>query len=168
MSTGSEIKCMRLPRSPILLLLCIAVCQAAGLIGSIFTDPKIGTWFSTLVRPGIAPPNWLFGPVWITLYFLMGVALYLVLREREKQGADLALFLFAVQLILNASWSYFFFGLESTFLGFLVLLAVWAAVVLTIAAFARISRNAALLLVPYIAWVTFAGIVAYQFWVLNP
>lgn len=159
---------MRSVRSLLQLLLCILLCEGAGIFGSIFTITKIPTWYEGLTRPGIAPPNWVFGPVWTTLYFLMGISLYIVLQERGRVQTGYAIGIFSVQLILNASWSYFFFGLESTFLGFVSILLVLAAVILTVSAFFRVSRRAALLLIPYLCWVSFATLVAYQLWMLNP
>lgn len=154
--------------SPLLLLFSILLCQAAGLFGSLFTASKIPTWYATLVKPPIAPPNWVFAPVWTTLYLLMGISLYLVLLQREREESRIAMAIFGVQLLLNALWSYFFFGLESTYLGLVAILAVLIAVIATVFVFARVSRTAAFLLIPYLAWVSFATLVAYQLWVLNP
>ncbi|MDH7594494.1 MAG: tryptophan-rich sensory protein [Methanomicrobiales archaeon] len=159
---------MRAARSFLQLILCILICQGAGIFGSIFTITKIPTWYAGLNRPDIAPPNWVFGPVWTTLYLLMGISLYIVLQERERKETGYAIGIFAVQLILNASWSYFFFGLESTLLGFISILFVLAAVILTVISFFKVSRRASLLLIPYLAWVSFATLVAYQLWMLNP
>lgn len=149
-------------------VLCIAVCEAAGVLGALFTAPAIATWYATLRKPGFTPPNWLFGPVWIALYALMGIAAYLVWRRgvgdvRVKWG----LALFVVQLVLNAAWSPAFFGLRSTLGGLLVILPLWFAICATIVLFWRVSKAAGLLLVPYIAWVTYATALNVSLWQLN-
>jgi tryptophan-rich sensory protein len=147
----------------------VIICEAAGVLGSLFTAPKIPTWYQTLTLPSFAPPSWVFAPVWITLYFLMGLSLSLVL-EVGKQGVKIspALALFAVQLGLNVLWSYLFFGLESPLLGLIGILILWCTIILTIREFIRISRPAAYLLVPYLVWVSIATILNYYLWILNP
>lgn len=144
---------------------CVALSQAAGLIGSAFTVPAISGWYATLTRPALAPPNWIFGPVWTTLFFLMGVAAFLVWRHGAK--GNTALTIFAVQLVLNVLWSALFFGLQSPGAGLIGIALLWTALVATIIAFAKVSKLAAWLLVPYIAWVSFAAFLNYQFWILN-
>ena len=148
---------------------CVGLCLAAGLIGSFFTVSAIPTWYATLVKPAFSPPNWLFGPVWTTLYIMMGAALYIV-REHsanKKLVADASLW-FALQLALNAAWSILFFGLHSPALGLACIAAMWLAIAVTMAKFRKISRNAFLLLVPYIAWVSFAMILNASLWLMNP
>jgi benzodiazapine receptor len=146
----------------------VAICEGAGVLGSLFTTPRIGTWYQTLTLPSFAPPSWVFGPVWITLYFLMGLSLFLVLRQGHSgvpiQGAIL---IFAVQLFLNVLWSFLFFGLESPLLGLVEIIILWAFILLTIWQFYRISRPAAYLLIPYIVWVTIAAALNYAIWSLN-
>jgi benzodiazapine receptor len=147
----------------------VAICEATGVLGSFFTSPQIATWYQTLRFPSFAPPSWVFAPVWITLYFLMGVALFLILKEGQSgvpvQGAVLV---FAVQLALNALWSYLFFGLQSPLFGLVEIIILWAAILFTIREFYRISRPAAYLLLPYIIWVSIAAVLNYSIWVLNP
>jgi Tryptophan-rich sensory protein (mitochondrial benzodiazepine receptor homolog) len=146
----------------------IGICEAAGVIGSIFTTPNIASWYRTLTLPSFAPPSWVFAPVWITLYFLMGLALYLILIEGESGiPVTRALTIFAVQLILNTLWSFLFFGLRSPLLGLIGIVILWFTILLTIGEFYRISRPAAYLLVPYIAWVTLATALNYGIWALN-
>jgi benzodiazapine receptor len=150
------------------LILSIAVCQLAGVMGSIFTMPAIPGWYATLNKPWFTPPGWLFGPVWISLYTLMGIALYLVWARgfREKKSR-MALGIFAVQLGLNAAWSFLFFGLQSPFLGLMGIIPLWILIALNIWAFRRIDRRAGYLLVPYIVWVSIAAALNYYVWVLN-
>jgi translocator protein len=123
-------------------------------LGSLFTDPA---WYGTLARPAWAPPAWVFGPVWTVLYGLMAVAAWLVWRERGLAGARGALGLYAVQLALNAAWTPIFFGLRLPGLALLELGVLWVAIVATTVAFWRIRRVAAVLLLPYLAWVSFAA-----------
>jgi benzodiazapine receptor len=146
----------------------VVICMLAGLIGSLFTTPKIATWYAGLAKPSFTPPGWLFGPVWTLLYILMGIALYLVWRKGlAVSGVRTALAVFAAQLVLNAAWSYAFFGAESPLAGLVVIVALWAAIAISIALFAPLSRAAALLLVPYILWVSFASVLNASVYYLN-
>ncbi len=151
------------------LLISLLVCQCAGLIGSAFTTPAIPTWYAALQKPSFTPPNWLFAPAWITLYLLMGIAAFLVWRVGlDDRRVRVALMIFLIQLVLNALWSVAFFGLQSPLYGFIVIILLWFAILLTILKFARISSAAAWLLVPYILWVSFASALNISIWVLNP
>lgn len=142
--------------------------QLAGALGSLFTAPAISGWYASLARPPIAPPNWVFAPVWTTLFLLMGIALFLVWREGASHGrVRIALTLFHVQLTLNVLWSALFFGLQSPGAAFVEILVLWLAIIATTAAFASISRVAAWLLAPYLCWVSFAAYLNYLIWVLN-
>jgi translocator protein len=151
------------------LLLAIILCQLAGAIGSIFTVQNIPTWYASLNKPWFNPPNWVFGPVWITLYTMMGISAYLIWnRGISKKEVKLALGIFGVQLILNALWSIIFFGLKSPVYGIPVIALLWIFIALSIASFYRLSKPAALLLVPYICWVSFAALLNLFIWILNP
>jgi tryptophan-rich sensory protein len=151
------------------LVLSILLTLGAGVVGSISTMKEIPGWYAGLVRPTLAPPNWIFGPVWTTLYILMGIAAWLVYEAGiEKPEVRTALAVYVLQLALNALWSYLFFGLHDLRLAFFELLALWLMIALTIGLFYRISPVAAYLLVPYIAWVSFAGYLNWSFWMLNP
>lgn len=146
----------------------IVLAEGAGIIGSIFTAPSIQGWYATLMRPELAPPNWLFAPVWTTLFFLMGIAAFLVWRKGwHRTEVKLALGIFGVQLVLNTLWSILFFGLRSPGAAFIEIIFLWLAIVATIVAFARVARPAAWLLAPYIAWVSFAAYLNYMIWTLN-
>lgn len=150
------------------LILCIALAQAAGLIGTIFTMPAIGTWYATLARPELAPPNWIFAPVWTTLYLLMGIAAFLVWQKGlDRKEVKVALAIFGVQLVLNTLWSIIFFGLQSPGWAFVEIVFLWTAIVATIIAFAKVSKPAAWLLAPYILWVSFAGYLNFMIFWLN-
>ena len=142
------------------LLVSIAVSQLAGVMGSIFTYSSVGTWYAALKKPVFTPPPWVFAPVWMVLYTLMGVAAFLVWKKgfREKKVRD-ALEVFLLQLFLNSAWSYVFFGLKSAAGGMLVILVMWMAIFWTIIKFDDVSKAASRLLVPYLIWVSFAVVL---------
>jgi benzodiazapine receptor len=151
------------------LVISIIACQLAGVIGGLFTGPAIPTWYATLRKPSFTPPGWVFGPVWVTLYVLMGVAAFLVWRKGfDNSQVRIALATFAVQLLLNALWSVVFFGQRSPTGGLVAIGLLWIAILLTIIAFARLSSVAALLLAPYILWVSFAAVLNGAIVRLNP
>ncbi|WP_135851990.1 TspO/MBR family protein [Halorussus salinus] len=145
----------------------VLVCQLAGIVPSILTADEVATWYPTLAKPAFTPPSWLFGPVWTTLYLLMGVALYLVWQSDEGRLRTVALGVFGVQLVLNAAWTLTFFGAQAIFGGLVVILVLLATILATMAAFARIDRRATALLVPYLLWVGFATALNYELWRLN-
>ncbi len=150
------------------LIASILICQLAGLIGGLATSASIQAWYATLTKPLFTPPNWVFAPVWITLYLLMGIAAFLVWRQgfaepRVRRG----LAIFGVQLVLNTLWSIAFFGLQSPLAGLVVIVLLWLAILLTILTFARISKSAAILLIPYILWVSLAAALNAAILVLN-
>ena len=150
------------------LVIAVAVCQAAGLLGSLFTTPAIPVWYAVLHKPAFAPPNWVFGPVWIALFVLMAVAAFLVWRRGwGLASVRLGLGVFAVHLVLNVAWSACFFGLRSPGAGFAEIVVLWLAIVATMVAFGRVSRAATALLVPYILWVSFAAALNYRIFMLN-
>jgi len=162
----------RLPTDRPLLALGIAIiaCEVVGASGGVFTVMGLESWYPSLTKPSVAPPNWIFAPVWTTLFALMGVAVWLVWRELtgpQAPAARLALWVFAGHFIVNLAWSAVFFGAQSLAGGFAVIVLLWLAILATIWAFARVDRRAALLLLPYLAWVSFAGYLNYAIWVLN-
>jgi len=151
------------------LLISIVACQCAGLIGSLATVTAIPTWYATLDKPPFTPPNWLFAPAWITLYLLMGISAFIVWRKGlDSQPIRVALMVFLAQLILNALWSVVFFGLQSPLYGVVVIIALWIAILFTILNFYKISTAAAIILLPYILWVSFATVLNISIWILNP
>jgi len=150
------------------LVISLLICQLAGIIGSFFTRPSIPTWYATLGKPLFTPPNWLFAPVWVALFAMMGVSLFLVVRKNLKNAqVKLALGIFGVQLILNIVWSMVFFGLRSPLAGFIEIIVLWIAILLTIIYFSKLSRAAGLLLIPYFLWVSFAAILNFSIWRIN-
>jgi benzodiazapine receptor len=156
------------PLDIVRLISSLLICQAAGFVGALFTTPAIPTWYATLAKPSFTPPNSLFGPVWTALYLMMGVSLFLVWTQGAKgEQVGSALALFGIQLLLNVAWSAVFFGLRSPLLGFVEIVILWLAILLTIASFTKVSKPAGLLLIPYIVWVSFAGVLNYSLWRLN-
>lgn len=146
----------------------ILICLGAGFAGSLFTTSSIPTWYASIQKPSFNPPNWVFGPVWTTLFILMGISLFLVWRHGyADRQVKIALVLFAVQLVLNITWSFMFFGLRNPLAGLLEIAVLWISIVLTIVYFYNISRAAGLLLVPYILWVSFAAFLNFIIWRLN-
>ncbi len=140
----------------------------AATIGGVVTGPAVRTWYPTLKKPSFNPPNQVFGPVWTLLYLLMGIADYIVGRTATSPAAlNQARTLYHGQLALNTGWSLLFFGRRSPLAGLLEIVCLWLAIVLTIRSFAQISRPAALLLVPYLLWVTFATLLNGAIWQLN-
>ncbi|HYH79769.1 MAG TPA: TspO/MBR family protein, partial [Longimicrobium sp.] len=139
---------------------------AAGIGG--VASARAGTFYQQLSRPDWAPPASIFGPVWSVLYLLMGVAAWLVWRERGFAGARPALGLFLLQLLANALWTWLFFGWRQGALAFGEILVLWILIVATLVAFWRVRRLAALLLLPYLGWVSFAAFLTYAVWQRNP
>lgn len=144
----------------------VVLCLLAGAIGSVFTVQSIPAWYATLNKPSFSPPNWVFGPVWTTLYIMMGLAAYLVYTKKNKETKT-ALVVFGVQLALNVMWSVLFFGLQSPLYGLICIIALWLAIAATIVKFYKISKTAGLLLVPYLLWVSFASVLNFYVWMLN-
>jgi tryptophan-rich sensory protein len=151
------------------LIASIVVCQLAGLLGAIFTSSAIPTWYATPEKPAFVPPDWTFSVVWTFLYLLLGLSLYLVwMNGWDRRDVRLAMGVFGFQLFLNFLWSVLFFGLRSPLLGMIEIVFLWFAIVATIWLFYRISRLAGVLLMPYLAWVSFAALLNYYIWLLNP
>ena len=140
---------------------------AAAALGAV-ASVQAAAFYDQLVRPSWAPPPWLFGPVWTLLYVLMGVAAWLVWRAHGFKGARSALTLFIVQLGANALWSWLFFAWHQGALAFAEVVLLWCLIVATVASFRRLHAVAATLLLPYLAWVTFASVLTFSIWRLNP
>jgi len=140
---------------------------AAGGVGAM-ASARAATFYGQLSQPGWAPPAWLFGPVWSVLYLCMAVSAWLVWRERGFKGASVALGLFIIQLIANALWTWLFFVLHAGALSVAEILVLWLLIAATIVNFWPVRRLAALLLLPYLAWVSFACALTFSLWRLNP
>lgn len=157
---------MKLPESILKLVGSIALCQSAGLIGSFFTVSSIQNWYNLLNQPSFRPPNWLFGPVWTILYTLMGISFYLIWIKKGPLVKQ-ALTIFLIHLFFNATWSIVFFGLHNIFLALINILVIWVFIVVLINKFWSLDKRASILLIPYLAWVSFATILNYSIWILN-
>lgn len=149
------------------LLLIVAFTLAVGAVGSAITGPAIPVWYAGLAKPGFTPPDWLFAPVWTALYVMMAIAAWRVWRLPPDPVRHRGLLCWGVQLALNLIWSALFFGLRRPDLALVEIILLWLVIAATIALFLRRDRIAGLLLVPYLAWVSFAGVLNHAIWRLN-
>lgn len=150
------------------LIFSIIISESIGVIGAVFTMPAISTWYVSLNKPLLSPPNWVFAPVWTIIFAVMGVSVYLVWQKGlDRKSVKIALTIFIIQLVLNSLWSIIFFGFKNIGLAFGELIILLVAIFTTTLLFYKISRLAAWLLVPYILWVIFAGYLNYSIWRLN-
>ncbi len=145
----------------------LAVTFAAGAVGAIASISAV-RFYAELAKRSWAPPAWLFGPVWSVLYLMIGVSAWLVWRDHGLRGARSALVVWVLQLAANALWTWLFFSLRSGALSMAEIVVLWLLIVTTIAMFWRLQRTAALLLVPYLLWVSFASALTYACWTRNP
>jgi benzodiazapine receptor len=142
----------------------IVLTFGAAYVGSRF---PVDEWYTALSKPSWNPPNWLFGPVWSVLYILMAISVWLVWREEGLLGAIVPLSIFLLQLVLNAAWSWLFFGLHELGIAFVEIVTLWVAIVINITLFWRLKPISGILLIPYLLWVTFASVLNYTLWRLN-
>ena len=155
------------PHATLALIGWLALCFAVGIVASIFAAPAIPTWYAALHKPPLNPPNQAFGPIWTVLYTLMAVSAWIVWKTRPSSCRRRGLHLFCIQLGLNFLWPWIFFGTHQMLTALFDLAALWAAILITILTFRKMSTTAAWLLVPYLAWVTFAGYLNFAIWRLN-
>ncbi len=150
------------------LVIAVGVSELAGIIGSIFTISATPNWYSAIEKPALNPPSWVFGPVWTTLYALMGIAAWLIWKKGwGRKDVKVAIGVFGIQLFLNAIWSIIFFGLQNPGPAFVDIILLWLVIVWTMVVFYKISKPATYLLVPYLLWVSFATYLNYTIWALN-
>jgi tryptophan-rich sensory protein len=150
------------------LIASILICQLAGVIGALFNGTAIKTWYIGIAKPSFTPPAWVFAPVWITLYLLMGISLFLAWSaDTDIKIKQTALVLFFIQLVLNTFWSYFFFYLNSPLSGLIEIIILWIFILWTMLRFYAVRPSAALLLIPYLLWVSFAAFLNFSIWQLN-
>ncbi len=154
-------------RDALALLVSVALCFAVSGLGGLITAQSVGTWYQDLAKPAFNPPDWLFAPVWTTLYLLMAVSAWRVWRQAGLRGGRTALVAFGVQLALNLVWSTAFFGLRMPGAALVVVLLLLAAIAVTLRLFWTADRTAGLLLVPLLAWVGFATVLNAAIWWLN-
>lgn len=151
-------------RSFIGLIVSIVICFSAAFAGSRFMP---GEWYASLVKPSWNPPNTIFAPVWTTLYLMMAFSAWIVWKSFPFAQVKSALIIFVIQLILNALWTYLFFGMKNPGLAFVEIIILWGFILLTTVLFMRLNTLAGLLLIPYFLWVSFASFLNYTIWRLN-
>ncbi len=145
------------------LLISILIAEVAGVVGSVYTAASIPTWYAGLEKPWWTPPSWIFGPAWMLLYVLMGIAAFLVWEVRhKKKEAEGALLLYGVHLFFNALWSLIFFGLQNIGLALVEIFLLWLLIIYTMVFFFRVNRAAGWVFVPYLIWVSFAMVLNYS------
>ena len=151
------------------ILAVVVTCLVIGYFSGMVTRSSVTTWFPTLIKPSFNPPSWVFAPVWSILFVMMGVAAGLVWDriEAEREAVKKALIFFAIQLGLNALWSYLFFGLRNPMLAGLEIIVLWLMIFETYIQFVKINKIAGYLLLPYLAWVSFAAVLNGSIWWLN-
>ena len=150
------------------ILIAVAICLVIGFLSGFATQSSVDTWYATLNKPFFNPPNWVFAPVWTLLYILMGIAAGIVWSKGlYHKWVKTALYHFIIQLLFNGLWSIVFFGFQSPGFAFLVIIALLVLILLTYKWFKIVNKTAAYLLIPYLAWVTFAMLLNASIWYLN-
>ena len=151
------------------IIYCVAICLVVGYLSSITTQSSINTWYPTLIKPVFNPPNWLFAPVWTLLFIMMGIAAGMIWNhlENQRELVKKALLFFTVQLLLNALWSYLFFGLNNVLLALIEVILLWLVIYETFHIFKKIDKKAAYLYIPYLIWVAFAAVLNGSIYYLN-
>jgi tryptophan-rich sensory protein len=149
------------------LVISIVATVGLGSLGGIFTIAEIPNWYAGLNKPSFNPPNWIFGPMWTTLYFLMGISFYLIWKLPVSTTRTQAIRIFIIQFILNFCWSIIFFSMHQIGWALAEIIAMWVFIILTIVQFRKLSILAAVLLIPYLLWVSFASILNGSIWQLN-
>lgn len=149
------------------LIVAVILTVGIGSLGGIFTASEVGTWYAGLQKPSFNPPSWLFAPVWTLLYLLMGISVYLVWKQPPSPARRMATGVFIVQFVFNFLWSFIFFKLHLIGWALAEIIVMWVLILITIVLFARLSRTAAWLLVPYLAWVSFATVLTAAIYKLN-
>lgn len=148
-------------------IISIIIAEAVGGIGTIFTINSVRTWLPSLIQPSFMPPNWLFGPAWTILYILMGLAAAWIWKKRKNKKARTALWIYAAQLFFNFIWTPVFFGAHSLFWGLIIIVILWGLIIFTMLKFYALDKKAGWILLPYLAWVTFATVLNFAIWRLN-
>lgn len=153
---------------PVAFIINIAITLSIGALGGLATAQSVKTWYPTLNKPSFNPPNWLFGPVWTSLYILIGVAAYLVWIKRDQiTHFPRTVAVYFIQLILNLGWSFIFFYLHEIGFALAEILMLLAAIIINAVMFYKIDKWAGLIVIPYIIWVSFASFLTYNIFILN-
>ncbi len=149
------------------IVIAILVCFSAAGLGGMATTAGLKDWYPALEKPAWNPPDWIFGPVWTVLYLMMAISVWMIWRQVGFERGKKPLLIFAVQLVLNTFWSLLFFGMRQPGWAFAEIILLWLAIGLTIALFAKHSKPAAILMMPYWMWVSFAAVLNYTIWSMN-
>lgn len=157
----------RISRDLRLAAIAVTALAATSVLGQLATYPNLEPWYASLAKPSFNPPNWVFAPVWTTLYMIMAFSLWRILRLRDSPAKQRAVLLFALMLVLNAAWSWMFFAANSPALGLINIVPQLVLIAAVIAAFLNLDRIAGLVLIPLAAWVAFASLLNFSIWRLN-
>ena len=149
------------------LLVSILLPLALGAIAGMFTSQAIPEWYATLIRPSFNPPNWIFGPVWTTLYILMGISLFLIWKQDVSKQRNVAILVFLIQLLLNFGWSFIFFYFNMIGFALVEIVLLWSSIIITLILFYKIKPMASYINIPYLLWVTFAAVLNASYYLLN-
>lgn len=156
-----------LKSNPFKFVVSLGLCFFVAFLGGMATAPAVSSWYQTINKPVWNPPSWIFGPVWTVLYLLMAISFFLIWKKGVTKKTKKPLTLFLVQLILNLIWSFIFFGIGNFWLAYAELIVLWVFILATIQSFWKISSTAGWLLIPYILWVSFAGVLNLTIALLN-
>jgi tryptophan-rich sensory protein len=148
-------------------LISILLPLSLGAIAGMFTSQSVPEWYATLNRPSFNPPNWIFGPVWTTLYILMGISFFLVWKQEASKVRNRAILIFLLQLMLNFAWSFIFFYFNMIGLALVEIILLWISIVLMLVVFYKIKPIASYINIPYLLWVTFATVLNAGYFFLN-
>src|SRR5574339_584886 len=149
------------------LIIAIALPLAVGATAGVFTSSSVQGWYSSLIKPKFSPPNWVFGPVWTTLYILMGISFYLIWTQPVSKKRNSGIFIFLLQLALNFAWSFLFFYFQQIGLALIEIILLWILIVAMIIQFYKIKPGAAFINIPYLLWVSFATVLNASYYLLN-
>ena len=148
-------------------LISILLPLSLGAIAGMFTSQSVPEWYATLNRPSFNPPNWIFGPVWTTLYILMGISFFLIWKQEASKVRNRAILIFLLQLLLNFAWSFIFFYFNMIGLALVEIILLWISIVMMLVVFYKIKPIASYINIPYLLWVTFATVLNASYYILN-
>ncbi|HOI29043.1 MAG TPA: tryptophan-rich sensory protein [Melioribacteraceae bacterium] len=149
------------------LILSLIIPLSVGAVAGMFTSQAVPTWYASLNRPSFSPPNWVFGPVWTSLYILLGISFFLIWKESPSQQRNRAIIVFASQMLLNFAWSFIFFYFNMIGIALLEIILLWVNIAVMISLFYKLKPLAAYLNIPYLLWVSFATILNAGYYFLN-
>ena len=148
-------------------LISILLPLSLGAIAGMFTSQSVPEWYATLNRPSFNPPSWIFGPVWTTLYILMGISFFLIWKQEASKVRNRAILIFLLQLLLNFAWSFIFFYFNMIGLALVEIILLWISIVMMLVVFYKIKPIASYINIPYLLWVTFATVLNASYYILN-